>query len=384
MTKKVRVLQLSTHNEECGIARYQEQFVASMAADPDVENVFFDVSPNVSRFMSKMDYQAAVRQLEAQLKDFDILHIQHELSFYKHDELRLMIELAHKMDKKVVVTIHTAFDVEYSQAKFTGIGPKSSIYFLRTKKAQQRFERVHLNPLKNADLIMVHNNVTRESLIRKGYNAERIIVIRMPVPAVDFDLKSETIRHALNYQKGDVIYASVGFVSKMKGVDQALKALQFLPSTYKLAVIGGNHPSGANQSYLDELTDYIAQYKLQDRVYISGFIEDDAKLNALIRECDVCVYPYDAQYYSYVSSAALSNAFANHKAVIAYKTPSFLEINSDAEVVTFCKSPNYYELARELMGIDIAQKEQLSTQYAETYSYVKEAGKLAAVYKSLV
>jgi glycosyltransferase involved in cell wall biosynthesis len=383
MVKRIRVLQLSTHDEECGIARYQEQFVASMLTDPDIENVFFDVSPNKSRFMDSKDYKRIIKLFETQFKDFDVLHIQHELSFYKHDELRSMIELAHKMGKKVVVTIHTAFDVEYSQAKFTAIRPGSGIRFLKAKKTQLKFEQVHINPLKNADLIMVHNTATKESLTQKGYDPNRILVIRMPVPKLDFRLNSDVIHNALHYQKGDVIYASIGFISKMKGVDQALKALHFLPSNYKFAVIGGNHPSGANQSYLDELSDYIAQYKLQDRVYITGFIEDDAMLNALIRESDICVYPYDERYYSYVSSAALSNAFANHKAVIAYETRSFMEINAEENVVTFCKSPNYYELAKEIAVINIAQKGQLSKSYAEMYAYDKEAAKLAAVYRRL-
>lgn len=384
MSDNIRVLHLSTHNEECGIARYQEQFVNAMGSNQEFYNDFFEVSPNKSRFMRGRAYDAIADLMREKLKSYDILHIQHELSFYKHEELRRVIDIAHSMGKKVMVTVHTALDVEYRRARLSGVGPRSILHYVRTMRAQKAFEKTHIKPLLQVDLIVVHNEVTRNSLISLGYNSEKIKVIRIPVPQVSFSETSNEIKQALQYKDGDVLISTVGFISKAKGVDQAVKALTFLPGNYKLAIIGGLHPRGSDEDFLDEITDYVNAQSLRERVYITGYIEDDNRLNALIRETDICVYPYDKKYYSYVSSAALNNAFANHRAVVAYPTSSVTELNSDEEYIAVCKSPNYYELAREIHNIDVPAKQALSRKYAEAYAYEKEAHKFVNVYKKLM
>ena len=171
---------------------------------------------------------------------------------------------------------------------------------------------------------------------------------------------------------------------QIKGIDHAVKALLYLPDNYKLAIIGGNHPDTEHGEYYDEICDLINELNLKNRVYITGYVKEDSRLNALIRECDVCVYPFDTKYYSYVSSASLNNAFANHKAVIAYPTKTFLELNEDMQVISFCRSGNYYELARELKAIDVDKAANQSKNYAEQYSYDKEAKNFLKVYVDLL
>jgi glycosyltransferase involved in cell wall biosynthesis len=139
-----------------------------------------------------------------------------------------------------------------------------------------------------------------------------------------------------------------------------------------------------NESFLDEICDYIIANNLTERVYITGYIEDDNILNTIIKEVDICVYPYDKRYYSYVSSASLSNAFANHKATVAYSTDSLVEVNDEFGVVTFCKSSNYYELAREIKNINLKDKSGLSEKYSEKFTYKSEASKLAEIYRSIL
>lgn len=383
MPKKIRVLHLTTHNEECGIARYQEQFIAGMHDAKDIDNVFFDVSPNVSRFMSPQEYATVLNKFEAQLRDFDILHIQHELSFYKHKELESVIGLARRMGKKVIVTIHTALDVEYKRARLKGLNMHGLRAYAAAVKAQKNFERVHIIPLKQADLIVVHNNATRQSLIDLGFKPDCLQQIRMPVPKLSFTNKTDAIKRGLKKKRGDIILCTVGFITRSKGIDQAVRALTELPDNYKLAIIGGLHPKGGDAAYLQEINDYIKEHRLSSRVYITGFIDDDDRHNALIRECDICVYPYDAHYYSYVSSAALSNALANHRAVVAYKTLSLLELNSEIDLITFCEKPDYRELAEAIRTIDVAAKQRLAKNYAERYAYDKEAARFADIYRRL-
>jgi len=383
MNSKIKVLHLTTHNEVCGIAKYQEQFMRAMESEKDIENVVFDVSPNKTRFMTKEEYKPVLAHFTSMLEKADMLHIQHELSFYKHTELSNVMQIAHKMHKPVIITIHTALTVEYKQAKLLGYLPKYFILFLRELKRQKNFEKVHLNPLKQADLILVHNNATKISLESIGINVNKIKIIKLPIPNIRQTLNNNYLADKLNIKAGDILICTIGFVSKTKGIDQAIKALRYLPENFKLAIIGGSHPDSKDKGYLDELTDYIADNNLKERVYITGYIEDDNELNDLISECSICVYPYDGNYYSYVSSAALNNGLANNKAVITYPIPTFDEINNENEVIKVTKSPNYYELAKEITHLDIKKYSLLSKEYANKYSYNKEAAKMAEVYRKM-
>ena len=318
------------------------------------------------------------------LLDYNVLHIQHELSFFKHNELTDIIMLAKSAGKKVIVTVHTAPAAQYVVPHIGGLGPRSLKNYAKQVISSKRFVQRYVTPLKEADLIIVHNKVTKHNLASYGVSEESIEVIKIPVPHVDFDKSTNEIRTNLNHQKGDVIFCSVGFISRMKGVSEAIKALMYLPDNFKLAIIGGVHPDGGDESLYNELTDLIFKLDLVKRVYITGYIEEDENLNSLIRECDVCVYPYDKNYYSYVSSAAINNAIGNHKPVIAYPTRSFIEINSEQPVVTFTKSSNYYELAREIRNIELSGAEKLSTDYAGRHAYNSEAANFINIYRKLI
>jgi glycosyltransferase involved in cell wall biosynthesis len=383
MSNTVKVLQFSTHNEECGIAKYQEQFIEGMSGTHGFYTEFFPYSPNKTKHMSKSELQGILGELKKKMVNFDILHIQHELSFFKHSELEKIISTVRKTGKKVMVTVHTAPAAQYQAPRLGGLGPKSWAYFLRKSISARRFLKRYVEPLKKANLIIVHNGATRQNLISHGVSGNIIQIIKIPVPLISQNGTTTEIRDNLNYKKGDIIFCSVGFMSRMKGVSHAIKALLYLPENYKLAIIGGVHPDGGDEGLYDELTDLISTLRLKDRVYITGYIKEDGLLNSLIRECDICVYPYDKKYYSYVSSAAINNAIANHKAVIAYQTKTFIEINIEMPIVTFTRSANYYELARELNQIDIPRAEQLSREYAEHYAYDKEAQSFINIYRKL-
>jgi len=383
MNSKIRVLHLTTHDEVCGIAKYQEQFINGMKSEKDIENVVFDVSPNKTRFMTHEEYKPILKHFTSMMEKADILHIQHELSFYKHTELSNVMQIAHKMHKPVIITIHTALTVEYKQAKLLGYLPKYFVQYLRELKWQKNFEKVHLNPLKQADLILVHNNATRISLESIGINANTIKTIHHPVPNPTSRTNNKYLTNKMNIKNGDITLSTIGFISKTKGIDQAIKTLRYLPGNYKLAIIGGPHPDSQDKGYLDKLADYIVDNNLKERVYITGYIEDDNELNSLISECNICVYPYDSNYYLYVSSGALSLGLANHKAVITYPISTFDEINDENEVIKVTKSPNYYELAKEIRQLDIKKYSLLSKDYANKYTYNKEAAKMAEIYRKM-
>lgn len=374
---------MTTHDEECGIAKYQEQFLVSMKSDQNVANEVFSYSPNVMKKMTPERFKKVFDEFSKQLDSFDIVHIQHEFSFYAHNELQQFINEARRQSKKVVVTVHTSLNAgipDNNLQKLLKDGPR---HYVGTRRLIKHQIKVHAAPLRKANLILVHNSVTKESLIKYGVREEKILKIIMPVPQLNFAEKTTSIASNLSKKDCDIIFCTVGFLSETKGIRDAVKALQELPDNYKLAMIGGAHPSGANDAFCNEIKGIIEEQGLKPRAYMTGYIKDDNKLNALIRECDICIYPFNEKYYAGVSSASLNNSLANYKPAIAYPTEPILEMNEIMPAVVTCKAFDYRELAQEIKNLDIEKQTAVSRQYAETFSYSKEAAKLVSVYSRL-
>lgn len=386
MQKKIKVLHFSPHDEASGIAKYQERYLDEMRDITDVENTFFDDTPTRTRFLSKNDYSTFLRSLKKELQGFDILHIQHELAYFKGDQLGPLVRTAHELHKPIVISAHTAPDAEYKRPAF-GISPQSIIKYLRAVRVANKFITTHIKPMREADLILVHNLATKNSFIAHGVAADKIVVKPHPVYTVSFKEESSEVSEHLHKKSGDIIFGAIGFLSRTKGSLQAVKALTYLPENFKLAIIGGVHPGagpGADEAFFDDVTDLVNGLGLKHRVYITGYVDNDKELDALIRECDVCVYPYDKSYYSYVSSGSINLAIANYKPVIAYPLPTLEEMNSSNGPIVFTKSGTYYELARALQNVDLKKGVEQARKYAASFSWVKEAEDLSNIYRKLL
>lgn len=382
MAQKIKVLHFSTHDENCGIGKYQEMFLAAMDDSEEVTNNFFETSPNQLRVMSSDQKKEIHANLTNQLRDFDILHIQHEFSFLHSEDFLTISNIAKDLNKKLVITVHTSPSLAYEDPGLSGFGPRSIVRYMKMYRRKVMFTRLFTDAVKLADVLIVHNTATLESLVRLGIERNRINTLILPVPHIEHDIKSTIISEKLNRQEHDIIIATTGFLHKFKGIDHAIKALTFLPEDYKLAIIGGMHIDHDPKVYND-LTDLIRDLKLENRVYITGYIQDDAVLNAMVRDTDICVYPYDRNYYSNISSASLNNGFANHKPVIAYPTDSFIELNGKVDAMILTGAFAYYELAREIARVDLSAASEKSKKFSIKYSYPLIAKELVQVYATI-
>ena len=380
--KLVRVLNFSTHNEDCGIGKYQEGFLYTLQNSSKVKSVFFPTSPNVLRIMTSEEKRGVFAELRRELAQYDILHIQHEFSFLHSVDFVTIARIAKEMNKKLVITVHTSPTLAYEKPHLNGFGPRSAVRYARQKKRKFYFDRMFTFAVRLADTVIVHNEATVKALVDLGVERGRIALIILPVPKISHTLKSHLITEKLQKQPGDTILAMTGFLHQFKGLDHAVKALTYLPASYKLAIIGGMHMDHDTKIY-NNLTDLIRELNLQSRVYITGYIEDDATLNALIRECDICIYPYDKKYYSNISSASLNNGFANHKPVIAYPTDSFIELNKKFNSMVLPSTFAYYELAREIARLDLATGIEKSKKFAQEHSYEVVTESLIDIYNKL-
>lgn len=383
MTHMIKVLNFSTHNEDCGIGKYQEGFVRALDGSSEVKSSFFAVSPNVLRVMSSQEKEKVFSDLREQLAAYDILHIQHEFSFLHSPDFVTLAEIAKRENKQLIITIHSSPTLAYEPPRRHGYGPRSIVRYAKQVRRKLIFDKVFTGAVRIADAIIVHNTATKKALMELGVEEQRIRSIILPVPNLDHTPKSTLIGEKLHRQDGDIILSAVGFLHRYKLLDHAVKALTYLPDHYKLAIIGGMHMDHDTTLYND-IADLIRKLGLRDRVYITGFVEDDVELNALIRETDMCIYPYDKHYYSNISSASLNNAFANYKPVVAYPTDSFIELNQKVDAMVLTRAFAYYELAREVERLDITAAAKKSKTFADTYGYDTVTKDLTDIYKSLV
>lgn len=379
----VKILHFSTHNENCGIGKYQEMFLEEMKDSEQVKGQFFTTSPNELRAMSEPEKKRVYESLREELRGYDILHVQHEFSFLHSPSLQAICEIAKDLGKKLVITIHTSPSFVDETPGLSGYGPRSVVRYIKMRHRRDVFNRLFTNPVQFADMVIVHNTVTKKALVERGVDEAKIQMITLPVPGIKSSEKSEMIAKKLDKQSKDILMVITGFMHRYKGVDHAIKALSYLPDNYKLVVAGGMHIDHDHKIY-NELADLIIKLGLKDRVYITGYVASDDELNAIIRACDIAVYPYDKEYYSNISSASLNNGFANHKPVIAYPTQSFVELNSYADAMVLCGAFAYYELAREVERVDLATASEKSKQFALKHSYTNISREVEGLYLGLV
>jgi glycosyltransferase involved in cell wall biosynthesis len=383
----IKVLHFSSRYEECGVAKYLGHYIKGMEDMPHIENEYFDVSPYETHNMKPTDLEKMTADLREKLRDFDVLHVQHEFAMYAHDSFLRIVDAGKRAGKKVVVSVHTSPSAHGGSkpVHLKGLGPHSFVLYLREKRHHNHFIRTNAMPFRMADMLLVHNDATAEGLKAIGVSPDRIRKVMHPVQVFEKPPVSTRLATELKKQDGDIIYCTIGFFHRYKGIIEAVKALKFLPANYKLAILGGMKADSDDIVFYDKVTDLIDTLGLQDRVYITGYVPTDDELNALIRECNVCVFPYNGVYYGQVSSGSINLAFTNGVPAIAYPTASIKEMAAVADgAVVLCETYAYYELARELQRIDLPKQSQLATAFAEKFAWPKVSEQLVEIYEALV
>lgn len=384
----MKILHISTHNENCGIGKYQEMYIKSMSEqDTSIKNDFFSYSPNFMIKQTKPEFIKILQELEQMIDQYDLVHIQHEFSFYQGHQLDAIVSLVLKHDKPLVSTIHTKPILSPNVTVIRT--PRHMARKIKTRVINDRYLQ-KIRPLAKSKVVIVHNEFTKQSLIGVGFVADSIVIKPIPVPVIkEFTNKFATEINALNQKvkraEGDVIIGALGYINEVKGTMQAVKSMSLLPSNYKLLFLGGVHPNAHNDDFLDMVTDYVVRNNLKDRVYITGFVEDDLLLNAYVQNVDIMIYPYLRNYAS--SSAAINNAYAASKPVIAFPAPAFKELNEKGDRMVLCQSFSYYDLAKEIGEFDqemIKKWSKISSDYRVAASYQKLASELIEIYENVV
>jgi len=388
----IKILHLTTHNEHCGIAKYNEDFVKELDK-LEIINHIFPTSPNILKKMRGKEFDDQLTLLINMAKDHDILHMQHEFSFYDPSQFgKIIAAVKNNTKAKVICTFHTA--PLYHKDKPNNFVSLRGFLDYRDKLLERRWYKKNLGGIEKLDEIIIHNKFTKQAFINNlNYPSEKIRSMVLPVynytsletTEEDNKIINKT-RTELDLKEGDYLLGMVGFLNAVKGHQETVKSLRLLPNNFKLLIIGGIHPGGENDSFLNKLIDIAYEIGVEKRVYVTGYVTDSSMQN-LVEMCDSILYPYDKEYFS--SSAAINHPIGAGKPIIAYKVKGLTEINDTYEVVRFTQARSYYELAREIEVF--AENPQLAATYVvngrkyyHDFSYTNQAKRLKDIYQELL
>jgi glycosyltransferase involved in cell wall biosynthesis len=362
----------------CGIASY----TASLVEELQHLGVEVDVVP-----VPYTDRNAA-REAEtvARLNAADLVHVQHEYTFFggiapTHSALPRYYR---QLTAPRVVTAHTVF----TAAELLRVAQETRWRQRLAKELLSRYppyrDSVERQPFAGAQAVIVHTAAARDRLAARRLSPERLHVLPAGVPKAAATSPAEIAAFRERYRLHDHRVATIfGYVTADKGYETALEALRKLPPMIKLLIAGGTRVE-RESGYLEQLQETIRSSGLENRVAITGFLEEPEIATAMAAT-DVVLVPHLAANGSYSVMVALGHG----KPVLASDLPCFREIAAQSPCVELFPPEDEHTLADRL-GLLLASssiRTRMATDahhYATERSWQKVAAKTLAIYQAVL
>lgn len=405
----MKVIHLSTVGL-CGNATYTFNLVDELNLLGHTNEVY-PIDTALLRTLDKDGVWAYFDQFCRRAREFDIVHIQHEFSFFggKHG-MGFSNEIVGRMlaaltGKKVMMSLHASPGVMFKEEyqvfdKPLNAGPARRRFFRRLRfqfkqrVSNQTFKtwQDEIAPHFRGDkgrVALVHNQFTRQDMIDAGSSPDYVKVVNIGVetlpPATEAHTsKMQAIRNFLDLQPGDKVLGTFGFISPNKGHRTVIDALWRLPGEYKLLMVGGPHPNG-DQTYLNHLLERAYHCEVADRIYITGHY-DYSELKHYSDLMDLVIVPYLPPYPG--SSASTSISMSEGKPILASNIPTFRELKEQMDCLELVAPDAPYEMAYRIRQL-FANPERLrvlgetARTFAATNSWANIARKHVELYEAL-
>lgn len=387
----MKIAQISSWNVPCGIAGYTKGLVNGILEN-GVTCTIIPIEEQKLKYMTKDEIKEYFQSYTRQLIDYDIIHIQHEFSFFAgsyglngsitnfHSFLKEILNL----NKKVFVTFHSEpnFLLE-SYPSLTGFGKKI------LKKLEWKYYISSLFNFKNKLNAIVHTKKTRRIFIDSGFAKNSVHIIKQGVPFSHNlykinNLDKIALKKKLGFPDDAIILSMFGFISTYKGYKTALEALKTLPKNYYLVITGTSHPNSTDLA-LDGIVKFINRYqRMSSRIKLTGYLEFE-DLRSYYDITDFCLAPYEPNTVL-SSSAALTWALSSGKPVIASKIASFEELNEEANCLHLFTPGAAGELAYTIQNLTLSSElnQQLVANgliYCEANQWVNIGKKHLEIYE---
>jgi|688.fasta_scaffold47732_5 glycosyltransferase involved in cell wall biosynthesis len=367
---------ISTFDDLCGIAGYTKPIVGLLAEHFDI--TVFDLDQFLFKSKSRRVQRLADRELNAfcrTLGRFDAVNLQLEHGTLGNDPHTIMRRLRRIVTscRNITITFHTIFVdtaapgltfardclkgkfrtgyVAYTKAKHDNLLASGLYGFLRRQQSRRRVT------------VIVHTRRDAR-LLKTLYNLKN--VHDHPLASLSVADARQVLAAASRDRfpalaalpPGSIVLGCFGFLSRYKGFDTALQAMQLLPEHFHLAIFGATHPNSiveqatvdpyvkrlmglvnAGKSLIDipkrgrtslvlksedlsTLAEQPHRGNIARRVHFMGALSD-ADFPVAMAACDTVVLPYLEVGQS--SSGPLNWAIMLGKHIIASRTKTFIQ-----------------------------------------------------------
>ncbi len=362
----------------CGIAAYTGALVGelrSLGIEVEIVPV-----PYTERDPQRMG------EILARLNAADLVHLQHEYTFFGGivPGASTLPWYQRRLRVPRVVTAHTVFTAAELLRLPQEERPRQRLA-KRLLAASPQFRRsVESGPFEGAEAVIVHTEAARERLAKRRIRPERVHVLPggIPTAAAPDPAELAALRERLGLE-GKRVVTIFGYVTPDKGYETALLALKSLPPAVKLLVAGGTRVEH-ERAYMDQLRAEIRTQGLDERVAITGYLEEP-QLAAAMALTDLVLVPHLTANGSYSVMVALSHG----KPVLASDLPCFSELRQSAECVELFPVGDERSLAERLgflLASGGARKAMAGAarEYAVKRSWGSVAESTVAIYRSAV
>lgn len=276
---------------------------------------------------------------------FRVRYLQPPLTFWLALEAEVFHSLAQRPAafpfRREIVTIHDVFPLssrDYSTPEF-----------------QRKFGRLLMKAAWRAHRIITPSRYTGDQVVRyTRVSPARIRVIPEGVegPARALAPEERQRERKALVGEGKVLVLMVGVIQTRKNTLNALKALAYLPESYRLVLVGGDG-HGA-----EAVNDFIRHQRLEPRVARLGHVPEE-RISTLYQAADVLLFPSLEEGFG----LPVLEAMAHGLPVVASNVSAIPEVGGDAAVYTDPRDPR-----------DIAEKVRRAVENAALRTVLIEKG----------
>lgn len=382
--KKLAII--SSYDDLCGNASYTKALEKELSNYYDVTVISLNIE-----LLRKGDPKIARMHIEKiceELKSFDYVNIQFEAGLFGSDirQIKKRFFAVASACKKAVVTMHR-FQTKDKYPGLAFLG--KSLLRWKLKPFVREFLHAYANnkgaPIYSGVIkyckkrrfpIIVHTQRDRKLIETQVnydlvfdhplcfYNQAYMDSIREVYTRADFCQN-------FSLDENKTYIGIFGFISRYKGYETVIKALQFLPENYELLIVGTQHPHTITthesiNEYVDSLLGLISSMNLTHRVKFHRALNDDDFVRALLR-CDYNVLPYLEVKQGGSAIAALSLE-TNSKTIFSQNFAFFeLEKYAPGSFKMFTIG-NHLELANAILGYRPSNYASCLNEYHKKYN----------------
>ncbi len=380
--KKLAIV--SSYNEMCGNASYTHVLKNAFSEHVEVEVIPLDLFLLQKRGRIYQQHgDKHIKDIVKRFEDFDYVNIQFEAGLFGrgHEIVLRRIKMLINAAKNLVLTMHRVDPPEMGDLELIGEILKRKMW---PRDAWAVHERARHSKLYRAVIdcckersksantwIFVHTR-REKRLVKDIIGFEN--VMNFPITFLQENERRDVLqmndptafRRKHHVPEGAKVIGAFGFVTKYKGYETLLNALQYLPERYHLYIFGGQHPQSISANvelhpYLQTLIKRMGG--VEERVHFVGSLNDPDFIEAL-HFSDATVLPYleVGQSMSGVISLAIE-ADAN---LFCTNNFSFNEVRKDmGDVFHTFDIGNYMELAEKIQFAKRDFSEQRNKAFKE-------------------